>query len=147
MAFHDSDLRRTCDVDASIADLTSAELAEVRVDGTDPIPLLSDLFDRFPDAHFNIDAKSDEAVEPLCDFVRERDVVERVCLASFSQRRVDRMRSLVGDHLMTNMGSLNIARLRLLGRPGRRSHQIAQVPTRQSILPIADRRFIRHVPE
>ena len=64
VSFHDPDLNRTCGIDANIVEMTAAEVADARVldpggDGH-PIPLMADLFDAFPDARFNIDAKSDE---------------------------------------------------------------------------------------
>ena len=75
VSFHDPDLNRTCGIDANIVEMTAAEVADARVldpNGDDhPIPLLGDLFEEFPDARFNIDAKSDEAVEPLADLVRQ----------------------------------------------------------------------------
>ncbi len=142
VAFHDVDLARTCGVDAEIGQLTTAELAGVRVDGEHPIPLLSDLLDRFPGAHFNIDAKAEEAVEPLCSVVRRRNLLDRVCLASFSQRRIDRMRTILGDRLCTNLGSTGIAQLVLLGRTRRRGAQNAQVPVRTGRLRIATPRVV-----
>ncbi len=142
VAFHDPDLARTCGVDAEIGQLSVAELAAVRVDGEYPIPLLSELFDRFPGAHFNIDAKSEEAVEPLCGAVRQRNLFDRVCLASFSQRRIDRMRRILGDRLCTNLGSIGIAQLRLLGRTRRRGAQNAQIPVHTGRIRIAAPRVI-----
>ncbi|MEL6890583.1 MAG: glycerophosphodiester phosphodiesterase [Actinomycetota bacterium] len=143
VAFHDTDLARTCGVDAAIGDLTIDELRDIRVGGEHPIPLMTELFERFPAAHFNIDAKSDTTVTPLCDLVRRARAVDRVCLASFSQRRVDRMRSILGPGLMTNLGSIGVAQLRVFGRTFRRGHQSAQVPVRHGRIPIADARFVR----
>ncbi len=142
VAFHDTDLQRTCGVDALIGDLTADEVADVRVDGDHRIPTFRELLDRFPAAHFNVDAKSEAAVEPLTGVVVERGIVDRVCLASFSQRRVDRMRTLVGPDLMTNLGSTGIAQLRVTGRTRRRGHQAAQIPVSQGRVPIATRSFI-----
>ena len=63
VSFHDPDLNRTCGIDANIAEMTAAEVAEARVRGEDgteyPIPLMAELFERFPDVRFNIDAKSE----------------------------------------------------------------------------------------
>lgn len=141
MAFHDPDLERTVGEQASIADLTAAELASMSVDGH-PIPTMEELFERFPNAHFNIDAKTEVSVEPLCDLVSRHGAIDRVCLASFSQRRVDRMRSILGPGLMTNLGVAAIAQLRVLGRTRRRGHQSAQVPSRQGFVPITEPRFL-----
>ena len=59
VAFHDNDLKRTCGEDRTIEGSTRAELASARIDGTDPIPLLDDLIDEWPDIRINIDCKAD----------------------------------------------------------------------------------------
>ena len=120
VSFHDPDLSRTCGIDASIVEMTAAEVADARVldpngDGHE-IPLLADLFDAFPDARFNIDAKSDESVEPLADLVRRFDALDRVCLASFALSRLRRLRTLLGPRLLTNLSPTEVGALRTLGR-------------------------------
>src|SRR6186713_1400748 len=62
VAFHDDDLSRTCGRPGRISKLPWSEVRAARVNGTEPIPLLTDLFDAFPDARINIDCKSDAAV-------------------------------------------------------------------------------------
>ena len=57
---------------------------------------MEELFDRFPDVRFNIDAKSAASVEPLAALVKRFDALDRVCLASFSHRSLVRLRSLLG---------------------------------------------------
>ena len=59
LAFHDDHLDRVTDRTGEIADLPCAEVAEARVDGREPIPLLEDLLGAFPDARINIDPKHD----------------------------------------------------------------------------------------
>ncbi|MFK8025063.1 MAG: glycerophosphodiester phosphodiesterase family protein [Ilumatobacter sp.] len=144
VSFHDPDLNRTCGIDAQIGEMTEAEVAEARVDGKHPIPLLSDLFEAFPQAHFNIDAKSDEAVEPLCDLVQAFDAVDRVCLASFEKARIDRMRTLLGGRLMTNMAPSQIGTLFAIGRLGGDAHRSAQVPPTAGRLPVVSPRFVKN---
>ena len=66
-----------------------AQIRQARVGGTEPIPLLSELLEEFPDARFNIDAKSDAAVGPLAELIRsDRTPCDRVCLGSFSDHRL-----------------------------------------------------------
>ena len=160
VAFHDTDLSRTCGIDRTIGEMTWAQLAEVQVVGDaaarqgqqdaagEPgsIPLLRDLLDRFPDAHFNIDAKSDASVSPLCALVDELGAHDRVCLASFSLRRLRRIRRHFGHRVMTNMASPEIGRLLSLGRVGALADTApvaAQVPPRQGRLPVVTQRSVR----
>lgn len=94
VAFHDSQLGGVTDRKGRIDSLTYAELADVRVGGSDPIPLLSELLAEFPATCFNIDLKDDAsvaAVPPLLDLPGLR---ERVCVASFSTSRLRRFRRL-----------------------------------------------------
>ncbi|MBU3688142.1 MAG: glycerophosphodiester phosphodiesterase [Actinobacteria bacterium] len=91
-AFHDHDLSRTCGRPGLIGELTWSEVARARVDGDHAIPLMSDLLEEFPDACFNIDAKSDGAVEPLLALLNRLDCLDRVCIGSFSHRRLAAIR-------------------------------------------------------
>ena len=132
MAFHDPDLRRTCGVDSTIAELTAAELAGIRVVGAEPIPQLDELLDRFPDARFNIDCKADDAVSALVDTIRRRSLLDRVCVGAFSQARLSKIRALLGPRLLTCMSPQEIARLRFTGRLADPTGppRVAQVPVR-----------------
>lgn len=91
-AFHDNDLSRTCGRPGSIGELTWSAVAEARVAGDHSIPLMSDLLEEFPDAFFNIDAKTDAAVEPLLALLHRLDCLDRVCIGSFSHRRLATIR-------------------------------------------------------
>jgi glycerophosphoryl diester phosphodiesterase len=130
VAFHDPDLLRTCGVERRIVDLTAAQLSDVRVDGRASIPLMVELFDRFPDARFNIDCKSDSAVGALVRLIREREAIDRVCLGAFSHARLVKLRSLLGRRLLTCMSPQEVASLRLRGRLGGTALRVAQVPVR-----------------
>lgn len=128
VAFHDPDLQRTCGVDVTIADTPWAELRHLRVDGREPIPLMTELLDRFPDARFNIDCKSDAAAPALVQLVRDRELIDRICIGSFSHSRLVKLRSLLGPRLLTCMSPQEIARLRLTGRTTGSAMRVAQVP-------------------
>jgi glycerophosphoryl diester phosphodiesterase len=148
VAFHDEDLRRTCGVDRTIASTTWAELRELRVDGREPIPLMSDLFARFPDARFNIDCKSDAGAPALVRLIRELDAIDRVCIGSFSHARLTKLRALLGPGLLTCMSPQEVAVLRLTGRLTGSAQRVAQVPARAGrksgpwSVPVVTRRFV-----
>ncbi len=114
VAFHDTDLNRTCGHPGEIIDMTWAEIAELRVDGREPIPLMRDLLERWPDVRFNIDCKADSAVEPLAALVAATAAIDRVCLGAFSHRRLRRLRRLCGPRLLTCLSPPEIASLRIL---------------------------------
>ncbi len=148
VAFHDPDLLRTCGVERTIATTAWSELRELRVDGREPIPLMTDLLDRFPDARFNIDCKSDAAGPELIDLVRRRDLLDRVCIGSFSHARLTKIRTLLGSQVLTCMSPQEIAELRVTGRVRGTARRVAQVPVRARSVGIgarvvvAGRRFV-----
>ena len=111
-AFHDRTLTRVADHDGSVADLAADELLRARIGGIEPVPTLEQLFGAFPCARFNIDVKDDRAVSPLIDLLARTGAEDRVCLASFSQRRLLRLRRLAPVGTATSAGPLEVAALR-----------------------------------
>lgn len=144
VAFHDPDLSRTCGIDATIGELTWADVAAARVDGVEPIPRFDDLMEAFPDHRVNIDCKADGALEPLAEALRHLDCLDRVCVGAFDDRRLIRLRRLLGERLCTSFGPAETAYLRLLGRVARPPFggQAAQVPVRQGPIALATERFV-----
>ena len=147
VAFHDNDLERTCGEQRAIATSTWEELKSARIDGTDPIPLLDDLLDEFPNARFNIDCKADTALEPLIQKLRDRDCLDRVCIGSFSDKRLERVREAFGSAVCTSMGPKEIAKL--VARTNTfvpvkpTEHALmAQVPVKQGAIPVTTKRFV-----
>jgi glycerophosphoryl diester phosphodiesterase len=88
VAFHDKTLDRVTDRTGRIARLTSAEVAAARIAGTEPIPLLADLLMAWPEMRFNLDIKDEPAIGPLVGVLRRTNCWDRVCLTSFSGRRL-----------------------------------------------------------
>lgn len=104
VAFHDDVLDRVTTDRGRIDELSWAEVSEARIDGREPIPLLEDILTTWPDVRVNIDPKADAAVEPLIDVLRRTGAIDRVCVGSFSDERIDRVRDGLGPELCTGMG-------------------------------------------
>jgi len=104
VAFHDDVLDRVTDRSGAVADLPWAEVAEARIDGREPIPLLEDILATWPDVRLNIDPKADSAVGPLVEVLRRSGAVDRVCVSSFSDERTRRVRDAIGPELCTGLG-------------------------------------------
>ncbi|MFN0093050.1 MAG: glycerophosphodiester phosphodiesterase family protein [Acidimicrobiales bacterium] len=153
---HDDRLGRVSDRAGLVAQLTYAEIREARLRGPDGaptdarVPLLSDVLARLPDAFLNIDAKEDRVVAPLIATLRAAGAADRVLVASFSAKRLRRLRGALGPEAasaLTLFGVLAV-RLRSYGLPvPRPKGDAAQVPERRRVLgvsvPVADRRFLR----
>jgi len=109
LAFHDRLLDRVTDHTGAIADLSYAEISEARIHGIDPIPRLSELLAEFPDARFNVDAKSPAAVELLVSTIEEYEAYDRVCVGSFGVRRLYELRRRLGRRVPSAASALGIA--------------------------------------
>jgi len=144
VAFHDDDLERTCGVDARIDELPWSELAVLRVEGTAPIPTMRELMEHFPSARFNIDAKSDDTVDPLCDLVEDLDALDRVCLASFVWRRLRRIRRRFGRRVLTNTSQPETVALVAIGWIPGRAPKAAQLPPSHGPFSVMTKRVIRN---
>jgi glycerophosphoryl diester phosphodiesterase len=148
LAFHDAVLDRVTDATGTIATSTYAEVQRALIKDSERVPTLAELFDAFPDARFNIDLKAPGAVLPLARFLEERDAWDRVCVGSFSGRRLRRFRRLTGGRVVTSASPGEVAAYRLLpsswarlltrGRP-----RVLQVPHRQGRVTIATPGLVR----
>jgi glycerophosphoryl diester phosphodiesterase len=146
LAFHDDRLERVTDRRGIVAEMTWSDVRRARVDGIEPIVLLEDLLGEWPDLRVNIDPKHDAVVTPLADLLRRTGAVRRVCVGSFSDRRIQRLRYLLGPELCTSLGPGSVAALRLasLGLSRRApGGSCVQVPVGLKHVPIVDDRFVR----
>ena len=84
---HDPDLSRVAGRLQRVSDLTAAELAHLDLGCGQHMPTLAETLDAFPEARFNIDLKSADAVVPAVEAVRAARAEKRVLLTSFSERR------------------------------------------------------------
>jgi glycerophosphoryl diester phosphodiesterase len=114
VAFHDDVLDRVTDRTGPIAGLPYAEVAKARIGGRDPIPRLAELLTAFPDARFNIDAKSDGAVDLLAAVITEHEAYARVCISSFNVGRLHRLRRRLGPRVASAASSAGVAVNRFL---------------------------------
>jgi glycerophosphoryl diester phosphodiesterase len=160
LAFHDSDLERLTDRAGRIGELTLAEVraadagyafspdggASYPFRGTGVVvPTLEELLTRWDDVFLNIDAKADDTVVPLVALVSRLNAFGRVCIGSFSDHRVARIRRLAAGRICSSMGQVATATAYAVSRTGRmpRFHaDCLQVPQRWGRLRI-DRRFVR----
>ena len=109
LAFHDSSLERLTDRSGRIGELSLAAVREADAGyGFSPdgghsfpfrgtgvlVPTLEELLTRWDDVFVNIDAKADNTVAPLIALVQRLNAFNRVCIGSFSDRRVARIRAL-----------------------------------------------------
>jgi len=147
VAFHDPTLDRVTDRTGRISALPLREVRAARVGGTERVPLFDDLLDTWPQLRINIDVKADDTVEPLIAALRRHDALHRVCVGSFSDARLARIRAAFGGEVATSLGPRDVARLRIASLTGIRPRFApgvcaAQIPIRRAGIRLVDARFL-----
>jgi glycerophosphoryl diester phosphodiesterase len=149
LAFHDATLDRVTDRSGRVADLPWSEVGQARVAERWPIPRIDELLSTFPEVRFNLDAKHPGVLLPLAALLASHGggLLDRVCLASFSDRRLTWLRAALGSRLCTALGPREIARLKraavfggALTLPA--TALAAQVPAGPRLLPLVDGRLV-----
>jgi glycerophosphoryl diester phosphodiesterase len=150
MAFHDRTLDRMTDASGPIGARSYREVTDLRIAGSEPIPLIEDLLGAWPDVRFNIDLKDEPGIALLADVLRRTGAWDRVCVTSFSGSRLRAARGLLDRPVCMATSPAVIAAVRYAagsagpgaGPLGRRLAQwqvrCAQVPGR-----VASRSFMR----
>ncbi len=151
---HDDTVRLDPNKTAAISELTWEQLRGITTTSGQPIPLLGEVLDAEPGLYLNIDAKSDNVVDPLLNELSDHHAFERVLIASFSEARLQRVRTQVrADRLTTSLGVSAVARLVAAAHMGmhpdtwrvpgpRRGVRAVQVPPTFRGVPVVTPRFI-----
>lgn len=146
LAFHDDDLTRTCLMPGKISELGYEQIKSARVSGREPIPLMADLLSAWPQARINIDCKSDQALNPLINLLTEMNCLDRVCVGSFSDTRLQALRDHFGPALCSSLGPKEVARLRLRSwlrrKPIFPNANAAQIPMKQGPITVTDKTLV-----
>jgi glycerophosphoryl diester phosphodiesterase len=87
VVFHDDRLERLTELRGRVADVRWADLSAAGLRTGAAVPLLADVLAAWPSMRVNVDLKADRAVGPYVDLVAATGSRDRVCTASFSDRR------------------------------------------------------------
>lgn len=115
LAFHDHTLDRVTDRDGRISRMAHQDVAAARIGGTEPIPLLEDLLTAWPHIRFNIDVKEEHVIGPLAAMLHRIAAWDRVCVCSFSSRRLRALRRALGRPVCTALSPPGVAAVRMAG--------------------------------
>jgi len=147
IVFHDDTLDRTTNGTGTISTLPYAEVRQALIGGVEPIMTLEQALVEFPDVCFNVDIKTDNALQPTLDLMAKMKCFERVCLASFSDNRLRKVRHKLGPEMCTSAGPQGVFALKLgsWGLPMAASPvHCAQVPISEYGVTIVTPSFVRH---
>lgn len=134
LAFHDYALDRVTGSSGLIAQMTYDEVAGALIAGREPIPRFADLVEHFGSARFNVDIKSAGAIDPLVELIGHRGLQDRICVASFSGRRLREFRRRMGPSVVTAVGPRSVTATRLVPTDAL-SRQLARSPGRALQVP------------
>ncbi|MFJ3957368.1 glycerophosphodiester phosphodiesterase [Arthrobacter sp. NPDC090010] len=84
LCFHDPILDRVTDKPGVVSRMSWEEIRQAKVRGRVPVARLADVVDLLPTARFNVDVKDAEAAQPLAALIEEKNLQDRVLVASFS---------------------------------------------------------------
>ncbi len=145
--FHDDNLERMAGIRNQIRNLSFQEIKKIELKGGGRIPLLSEALSSFPNLRFNIDIKTEDAVEETIRIIKSNRSINRVCLASFSSKRLKKIRKIAGEGTCTSSGQMDILKL-IINSLGLNivipEGDCAQVPVSQWGIPIVTRSFIEN---
>ena len=109
LAFHDAVLDRVTDRLGPLATLTAEEIGRARIAGAHAVPTMAELLEEFPTVRFNIDLKAEAAVHPLAGLIERTGAHGRVCVGSFSPRRMRAFRVLTDGRVATSASPPEVA--------------------------------------
>jgi glycerophosphoryl diester phosphodiesterase len=92
VAHHDHSLERPTKLTGTVYERTWDELLEARLPNGEPLARFDELIEAHPVAFWNIEVKSEEATKPVVNMVHRRGIDQRVCLNSFSDMRMRKIR-------------------------------------------------------
>ena len=164
---HDEKVDRTTDGTGLIEDLTLAELKKLDAaykwtndDGeTFPfrgqgiqVPTLRELFEKFPDMRYVVEIKltKNPIDVPLCSLIREKNMQEKVVVASFHDEAMGRFR-ITCPEVATGASRSEVTKFVIMGKaflsgwdsPQYQSLQVPWEKSESKNIPIMTERFIR----
>jgi glycerophosphoryl diester phosphodiesterase len=142
LVFHDGTLDRTTDLAGPVAALPLRRIQRGRLANGEAPMALTEALTQWPHLRLNVDVKSTDAIGPFLAAVADTRAWDRVCAASFSTARLQRLRAMGGARLATSLGTGEVARL-VVGRLPRTRAVAAQVPPRQGRVPLVTEAFVQ----
>ena len=145
---HDADLLRVAGHTGKVAELPFEALAAVPL-GSTSVARLDEVLSSWPDLRLNIDLKDDASVPAVVEVLRRTGALDRVCVTSFTDRRIEAFRRRVGPSVCTGMGARAATALKVASTAPLRSRRppragVAQLPQRMAGLRVIDARLLEH---
>lgn len=118
--FHDEDAGRVTGRSGPLSALRWEQVRALSYGNGEQVPRLDDVLGAFPGLRFNLDLKDEGGVRSVPEVIARTGTGRRVCVTSFSQRRVQQARTALGPEVCTGLGVGGVARLAATGMTGSR---------------------------
>ena len=145
--FHDQDFKRLIGKKVFISDLLSSQIDKIRLPEGYKVLKLEKLFTLFPNVFFNIDIKSNDTILPFCKLIRNFKIKNKICIASFSDSRINKLIKNLGEDVVFAMGRNRVITFFiyfLFGINYRSSATCIQLPTHFFMVPIISKKIIKY---
>ena len=149
IAFHDDVLDRVTDRTGAVSTASVEALGAALIGGRHPIADFAELFEEFGEQRFNIDLKGDGSGDALADLLDATGGHDRVCVGSFSARRIAAFRRRTGGRVATSAAPSEAA-VFLTTPSGRLARRLTgarvavlQVPVRRGRLRVVTRGLVQ----
>lgn len=116
--FHDPTLERLTGDKIPFHKLTSNDLGKIRLKGGSIIPKLDEMLEEFHQIYFNIDAKTWDVVNPLASTVNRLKIFNRICIASFNDNRISKLRKLIKGPICFSAGTFKSIKILMIAHLG-----------------------------
>ena len=150
--FHDDDLSRVAGLDKPVSELSLEQLQNIRLNSGGTIPTLKETLQQFPEARFNLDLKTPNAIEPTAETMIDLDAHERVLLSSFSASTRQAILEKTNRKTATSADArtfLSLYGIHYLGysiaNSLKRDFHALQIPLKRGILKFDSPRFVQMV--
>ncbi|MFM2385074.1 MAG: hypothetical protein RL166_948 [Actinomycetota bacterium] len=152
--FHDTTLERVAGLKGKVSDYTFDRLSQISLGGASRIPSLEEALARFPEARWNLDLKTADAIQPAVSAIQRSASQERVLVSSFSRtRRLHALKQL--PTVATSGDATTILMLWLTHKLGLKQTfrkflvglDALQIPAKMGPLEFGEQKFIKDVAE
>ena len=150
--FHDDDLSRVAGLDKPVSELHLEQLQNIRLNSGGTIPTLKETLQQFPEARFNLDLKTPNAIEPTAETMIDLDAHERVLLSSFSASTRQAILEKTNRKTATSADARTFLSLYGVHHLGysiansiKRDFHALQIPLKRGILKFDSPRFVQMV--
>lgn len=146
VVFHDADSYRITGLRMRIANLTLKQLraAGQTASSTADLPLLEETLHEFPELRFNIDLKDSVAAAEIPGILQRTNSYDRVCITSFSARRIRQARLGLERAVCTGAGVADVAKFLIspAARTRRSPMAVLQLPLAYRKVPLVGSKLI-----